>query len=522
MLPRLDLLDLRHCAPIGYPGAEDAQVGAGASAPDVVMGEARGFDEDQPPNAEDANAQQELLGMPGARSHVDGILNQNPLDTVVEHLDMSALRNLGRFLGTMDPPNRFLFGAGDHRAYFRSMRVNRDSMLKTDEVGGTMRAFDVLRALRDRFANLPAEYDAPQGCGSSNCHHASVPVSGFAEWHAALRAIILAIDLAGPRGLGYAGGQLPETVSVRAPKMSRVGNGLSFGAPPYDLEGTIQGRDELWLTLHAARIGIGLPVYAAFPVSVVNKSDQIVSRDYGYVTEGGWLAVDRVLNGLHKAHPGKLNLDAANRSLVAAITDLLRKVAKNDLLLFDIKLNNMVAKRDCDSNNYKVLMIDFGPLMTIESTLYVPTDACGEMPDNRTSSACTFFINGILFLNNLLKLAPDWTAWFAPLARVVVETWRNLNEKDQSFCYSLKQDGNRTKPSSPPLFVNLPKTLPNEFIDALRLTFYNMLDRYGKKELLQTADGTKYTVVSARPSRRKPSFIDRLVDMMAAEFEKAV
>ena len=376
MLPCLDLLDLRHCAPIGYPDSKDAQVVAGASAPDVVMGEVRGFEEDQPPNAEDAKAQQELLGMPGGRIYVDGILNKNPLDTVVEHLDMSALRNLGRFLGTMDPPNRFLFGAGDNRAHFRSMRVNRDSVLKTDEVGGTMRAFDVLRALRDRFANLPAEYDAPQGCGSSNCHHASVPVSGPSEWHAALRAIILAIDLARPRGLGYVGRELPETVSVRAPKMSRVGNGLSF-VPPYDQEGTIQGRDELWLTLHAAHIGIGLPVYAAFPVSVVNQNGQVVSRDYGYVTEGGWLAVDKVLNGLRLAHLGKLNLDAANRSIVVAIKDLLRKVAKNDLLLFDIKLNNMVAKRDGDSNNYKVLMIDFGPLMTIESTLYVPTDARG-------------------------------------------------------------------------------------------------------------------------------------------------
>ena len=83
MLPCLDQLDLRHCAPVGSPGSEDAQVVAGASAPGVVMGEIRGFEEDQPPNAEDANAQQELLDIPGNRIYVDEMLDENGWPTAV-------------------------------------------------------------------------------------------------------------------------------------------------------------------------------------------------------------------------------------------------------------------------------------------------------------------------------------------------------------------------------------------------------------------------------------------------------
>jgi hypothetical protein len=264
-----------------------------------------------------------------------------------------------------EPPDRFLFSAGGAPSTaIQCVRLGQESRLRLSEGGGDTPAFPALQALRERFASNPRSLGPERGCGTHNCYQDKVGIHGAADWQVALRGILLALDQRRRRWEG--GSALPETVAVRAPKLS--------GAKDFfDWTYTTMHRFELGLTLRAALKGIGPPVYATFPVKVLAEANRtnVAERGYGYVTESGWLSLHSLMHDLAKAHPDGAELAEAKRNIARSITALMHRVASEaGFLLLDIKFANMVGRRVGATTQYETLMIDFDPALTVEANMH--------------------------------------------------------------------------------------------------------------------------------------------------------
>ena len=396
-----------------------------------------------------------------------------------------------------EPPYRYLWTSLG-KTPIRFMRLDKDSRLRG--TFGSMNAFSALKALRVQFANKPTHYGSRQYCGTSNCFVPKVPIHGSEEWAQALRCLMLAMD----QGTDHwkKGAQLPKTVAIRAPKASTMDTKHSF-----DWGNTIDARDELELTLRAASMGISPPVYVAFPVKVFSeKLGTIVARDMAYVYEDGWMDLQDLLGNLSTVHQDVAELEAAKGSIGRRVSGLLRTVAiESDFFLMDIKMMNMVGRRRSGTTNkYEVRMIDFGPLLTGEASRH---------SDEKTSADCIFFVNGLLFLNQLVGHYNKYVPIFKSLAKNVVGVWKYCRDEGDSFCALINKDKERPFQAD---WLDLDTLLQTEsreeHLKLLRAGFYRMLHNYGENGTLLAQ------VDAAAAASKEEGFINCYVRLLEKHF----
>jgi len=369
------------------------------------------------------------------------------------------------------------------------IRLDDSSTLGSDSIN----ALSVVSVLGSRFANK----EHSGNCGSYNCFEKSVRLGGDDVVSKGLKALISALQKMDSF-------TMPSTVSVRAPKKS-------YNAT-YSAEDTRLGRDELALTLHMAATKIGPPILAAFPVNVFGKDNIVAINDYAYVTESNWTDLERTLDRLRYTHPTPDSLDAAVNSISKATVALMRLVASNNIVLTDVKLSNMIARRDGTSTNYEVKMIDFGAYFTADVNMH--TVQTGEV----TPEACTFFINGLLLANYVLTVrgTPPWDhkRVFKQLVKEVAGTWTHMQNTGMAngFCALLARD--EVYPGNDSLLglANLLMVPKDDFLTALRSIFYRVLKNYGHNDVLRTNE-------SKAPEGVNPSYINRLVDRIEAIYK---
>ena len=343
----------------------------------------------------------------------------------------------------------------------------------------------ICRDLVREFGNRPWYYRNSDGCGSRNCFTAGVKVYGSAHWQFALQTILFATQ----RSPG--GQRLPHTVALRLPKTS--------SRTRFDWNCTLQRSDELQLTLRAAALGIAPPVHAAFPVTVFSEKPRIVvEHGYGYVFEDGWTEFDRLLSELPQVHASAHELHRARELIEASVVQLLTDVAqKADYFLLDVKSINMVGRRVSNATlEYEVRMVDFSPEYVAEANLHA----------NATSHACVFFVNALLFLNQVMGKYPRHAPMFCNLARMVERAWRGMPLGNGSFCALLDADTRRVYEALPN-WTDLVRVPAGRFQEMLRFTFYRMLQQYGDRDLIMAAD-------TVDPTR----FITRYVRLLVARY----
>jgi hypothetical protein len=422
---------------------------------------------------------------------MEKIDQQYPLGTVHELLQADSATLFQDALTHDEPPNRYLFSSTGPPANVRFMRVSKDTWLEVQDPMNKsvmrLKPFPLLKELRKHFANKPASYR--MGCGESNCYWPELRPGSMSDGGIAIWAIMLSLDKEKWKD------GLPATVAIRAPKAA------NFGANMYSAWLSRFNRDELELTLHAARMGISPPVYGAFPIKVLNENHQTLGeRSYGYIYEDGWSdLVDQLYILMPQVHQNPNELQTARASLAQNVYEMLRKVANEETryLLFDIKYGNMVARRVGETAEYEVRMVDFSSALTAVANKY------GE----QTSPDCVFFINGILFLNAMVKVYDDDIPLFRNLAMEVVKAWRTMT-REGGLCKLLDEDEVRLKKLAE--LQDMSRVPAVDYVSALRMCFYRVLQTYGKDgPLLGKTD---------RKTKKTPGFIERVVNYIETTF----
>jgi hypothetical protein len=268
-------------------------------------------------------------------------------------------------------------------------------------------------------------------------------------------------------------------------------------------------RDELALTLRAARMKLCPPVYAAIPVKIFSEPLKTVySRDVAYVFEGGWLNFVDLIGNLSVIHLDPGELAKAEENIARETNNMLDAIASQKgggWFFMDIKNYNMVARRKPNTTEYDVRFIDFAALWTGDAN---PHSKGVNSSDN------IYFINGLLFLNQLARWYPDLMVMFKPLAKIVMDVWYSMDVKDGSLCALLKKDHKRVLAKDCPYALTLSRTITQDAHHALlRGAFYQMIENYGQGgELLKQAD-------QATPSG--PVFLERFVRVVEEAYTNA-
>ena len=422
-----------------------------------------------------------------------------PLGTVNAVLEENMNQLFDTILMFDEPPNRYFFSSTGPPSVIRCMRVSKDTLIEfVDPVQQGQRfgvpPFNVLKVLSKMFVNWPKTKNPTPRCGASNCFFPGLPLDGMRGWQVALRAIMLSLD---SDKWKYG---LPKKVVIRAPMAAQ------YKAKVFAWNFTENNRDELKFTLRAAQLGIAPPVYAAFPVKRLNQEHKTISeRSYAYVFQDGWIELLAMLYvSLPSVHTTPEELKAAKASIAKGVHELIRAVSREvNWLQFDIKSQNMVARRVGETTDYEVRMIDFGATMTAVVNKY----------SKKTSPDCAFFINGLLFLNTVDSIEEYYdNAMYRDLAADVVNTWQQMSREDSGdLCNLLAGDMQRVPVQTASRHEqSLDRVKAERYESMLRLAFYSMLGVYGKH-------GTMLTAVD-RMTMSTPSFIDRLVNWIRTRF----
>ena len=396
---------------------------------------------------------------------------QFPVDTPTTIMP-ETLFSLPRIVKEFDD-SRWVFSA---YSAITALRFESTSLIGDPYVGGDLvEAFKSIDVLEDRFGN---QLYNPARCGSYNCFIPFFSIEGNDVVKKALFKIIAALHE------GVPGFVMPKTVSIRAPLKSK--------AWVYSESKTRAARDEVALTLYMAKENISPQVYATFPVKTTGRGFGVVIKDFAYVTESGWIDFHDLLDDLRITHPLAEEYIAAVDSISKSVIELFRKVADTDMLLTDIKLTNMVARRE-SGTTYEVKMIDFGAYFTFDLNKFV------RFQNEFTTSKCVFFVNTLLLANYVLsrqKAGADHRHVFKALVNEAVKIWEEMISKDSftGFCDILRRD------ESFPLAlldkfdqVNMQIVPESEYVEKSRYTFYRMLINYGNDDVLGVNDLKKYS-----------------------------
>ena len=399
--------------------------------------------------------------------------------------DLDKMRGLSHFIATTRQESNWFFSSNGPNVKVQAIRTD-----STTTTLGSRRADPqaVIDILQRKFANKPADLNYKKGCGTYNCFFSKVETNGMERWQVVLRDLLIGLNSSSNTKF-----TVPATVAIRAPKKKEKKWDTKFHtATPrhpnrpdsdWDAEGTRQEREELVLTLYAAHIGITPPIFATFPVEVIHeKTNKAVNSSYGYVVEDGWEDFGELLEALPNRVPSK-DLSWVGRLIEKELMRLLKLVASYGLLQFDIKSNNLVARQVKYTSEYELRMIDFSPLFTAQVDFWTKPD------DQTVSDSCVYFINGLLFLNQILRYKPEKLPMFRNLAKELVVTWKLFETTGQSktLCGILAKDLKLKK-----YHVHLRNLheAPDEgtYDQELQDAFWYLLNAYGKEESLKATD----------------------------------
>ena len=513
MLPPLILLRVDNREEATHTGTKQSEGGQkkpqNASAPPIpTVRKTRGMDGE----ARNIAKQQRQQEMMERKRKLDYMwLMDSELDEINKQISDDFPQgqhfNLDGFKTLLGLPRVVLNTLKDSKWIFSSNTfitgIRTDATSEFGEESQKTNAFDAIRILSRRFANKPHDQGKPY-CGETNCFEGNFSLGGDSDDQKALKAMIYSLNSANGGPFEMPADQL---VSVRAPKQKVLKN----FSPLY----TRLGHYELSLTLYMANSEISPRILAAFPVDVHGESSIVAVRDYAYVTESSWVDFARLLDNLSLSHQSQDELHSAVQSISKAVVNLMRLVAQKSIILTDLKLPNMVARRVGDSTEYEVRMIDFGALFTADVNMHAVTT------EEATPEVCTFILNGLLLANfvaswrgSTQRALYDHRHLFRELVKEVVDAWRLLESTntEAGLCTLLMRDTVFPLQSATEYDLkNLVMISKGEFQSALSSTFYRLLHNYGKGveiDLLRLNE-------SMPPESSKPSYISRLVGRMA-------
>jgi hypothetical protein len=399
-----------------------------------------------------------------------------------------------------EPPNRHMFASYGNGAPIHYLRIQPDSKLKwLDPIYRkflSVPAYNALKRLRKRFGNKPIAWNQSKACGSSNCFEKNVRPYDTSMWATALRSILFALT-------SSKNWMLPKTVGIRAPKASTADD-----EDEYDYDNTRGFRDELLMTLRAAQQNLAPPVYAAFPMKVISQQEATtVGRSYGYIFEDGWIPLRLLLDDLPNVHTDPSTLRMAQEFIEIKVGNHISDVSKAGFLMGDNKMWNMVARRvpSKDGMGYEVRVIDFGADYASEPNRNSPT--------RQTPFTCIFFINTLLFLNELAAWHRKHVATFSLLASQMESRWNDMQHTEGSLCEQLGRDMQAaTERYTQKSLMRI--SSEQRFHATLRRMFYFMLKNYADAALMKKT-------IEAYETTNPVGFITRFVKLLSEEYAQA-
>ena len=389
---------------------------------------------------------------------------------VILPANLPALRALARTIEQQKGRAQFVFGCAGKGAPICGLRVDEATQLGVQRIFATL----ATKRLGEEFANMPYGHNAKEGCGTSNCFRAGVPLDGNAPWQRGARALLDALNQAVDEPQQRP--NVPRTIATRAPK--HLPEMLEGEAERKD---ALEAFDELMLTLYAAHVGITPPVHLAFPVSLKGQKRRFLTagagRGYGYLMEDGWVSLDDALElGRRKVlHADEAEVDEALLSIASGVSDLMHEVSDLYLLALDVNRRNLVVRRRGVSTDYEVRMIDFASKWTVNPNMHAPDDTV------TTSTDCIFFINGLCLLNEMATGMPIVPVQFDKFAKEVLELWdmrfQNVEGGSEGFCHALLED--KELPERVDVDMgNLAAVPRDQFMTALRAHFWRVFYTY--------------------------------------------
>ena len=392
-----------------------------------------------------------------------------PLNTVsIVPADLPTLRELVLFIEKQKHYQRFAFGCAGKGQPIVGLRAEGGMLLKYK--GANIYSTFAMAEVATEFGNKPSNWNTPQGCGTSNCYRANVPINGSASWEKYALALMDALKQNVPEP------QLPNTprtVASRAPKQLKTADKPTKVSE--EIDDSIEQFDEMALTLYAAHMGITPPVYLAYPVLLsCDDGSSAVVRAYGYLLEDGWTDLGELLHrGISSAHASADERAQAFASVEKGVRTLLREVSDLYLIALDTKRSNLVARRRGGSTSYDVRMIDLSSVWTVDANMH----AQAEGSELHTSADCIFFVNGISFLNEVAAYGGAVYTAFRNLAAEVLGLWDSMQHGDQSFCHALAED--KELPANlKGSICNLMREPRRRFLKSVHSSFYRIFYHY--------------------------------------------
>ena len=108
----------------------------------------------------------------------------------------------------------------------------------------------------------------------------------------------------------------------------------------------------------------------------------------------------------------------------------------------------------------------------------------------------------------MMKVYEEHIPLFRNLATKVVKAWRTMTREDGGLCKLLEEDEVRVKKM--PEIVTMSRVQEIDYVSALRICFYRVLETYGKGgELLKKTD---------RKTKKAPGFVERVVNYIEKTF----
>jgi hypothetical protein len=331
-------------------------------------------------------------------------------------------------------------------------------------------------------------------CGSSNCYVNKIKIVGEEDLDKLADSYKKTILNLFPRKM------VPQYVALRFPKK----NPLQIVSEDRAKKLQNDAWGELALTLEMSKLGIAMPILAVIPLSMDSF------QSFGYVTESGWMSLAMFLFNEVESY----DIPDFQKELVALI-DL---CANNDVLLFDIKPQNIVVKpKDEYSGKYYIKMIDFDEEFATIANRH--SDYTG-----RTTSDCVFVLNALLLLNYAIEYVADYNTSaarvFKPLAIEMKSRWQiSASGEFDAFCAYLDED----KVFAQDLEIlnekgriidydldlhNLTEAKERDFFKLLRITFYYVLERYADENFYEDM---RYRVKQPVSSKGYLSYIVKAV-----------
>ena len=383
--------------------------------------------------------------------------------------DLPALRALARTIEQQKRSEQFVFGCAGKDAPICGLRVDGATRLGEH---GIFAAFATER-LGEVFANMPYLHEAKEGCGTSNCFRAGVPLDGNDPWQRGARALLDALNQAVDEPQQRP--NMPQTIATRAPKQL-----LKRLEGDAERSFALEAFDELMLTLYAAHVGLTPPVHLAFPVNLKSRfwtpEKPGTGRGYGYLMEDGWVSLADALEiNVWDVHADNAEVDMAVLSIALGVRDLLRAVSDRYLLALDVNRRNLVVRRRGLSTDYEVRMIDFASKWTVDPNMHAPDDTV------TTSTDCIFFVNGLCLLNEMAADMPIVPVQFDEFANEVLKLWdmrfQDVEYGGEGFCHALLED--KELPERVHVDMgNLAAVPRDQFMTALRAHFWRIFYTY--------------------------------------------